>query len=222
MVTPTVEQARTEYRYRGAEAPWLESCLWPMLRSILQSEYTGPKRLFELGCGNGATANMLSEMGFDVVGVDPSVSGIETANTAYPQLALRVGSAYDDLASTYGRFPLVVSLEVIEHCFYPRKFARCVFDLLEDGGVAIVSTPFHGYWKNLAISILGKWDQHLNPLWDHGHIKFFSERTLRALMRQAGFTVQRIHRAGRVPPFAKSMVAVLGRPGTGSSPPRAD
>ncbi len=46
--------------------------------------------------GNGATAIFLSELGFDVTGVDPSVSGIEVANRSFPHLNLHEGSACDD------------------------------------------------------------------------------------------------------------------------------
>ena len=77
------------------------------------------------------------------------------------------------------------------------------------GALAIVSTPYHGYWKNLALSLVpGAWDRHHHPLRDHGHIKFWSERPLRALLLQAGFNSVRFKRLGRVPALAKSMIAV--------------
>jgi 2-polyprenyl-6-hydroxyphenyl methylase/3-demethylubiquinone-9 3-methyltransferase len=107
---------------------------------------------------------------------------------------------------------VVVSLEVVEHCFYPRKFAATVFGLVEDGGIAIVSTPYHGYWKNLALALAGRMDAHFGALWDGGHVKFFSERTLRALLEEAGFTDVAFVGAGRIAPFAKSMIAIARRP----------
>jgi 2-polyprenyl-6-hydroxyphenyl methylase/3-demethylubiquinone-9 3-methyltransferase len=79
----------------------------------------------------------------------------------------------------------------------------------EPGALAIVSTPYHGYWKNLALSLVpGAWDRHHDPLWDHGHIKFWSRRTLRALLIRAGFNAVRFERLGRIPTLAKSMIAV--------------
>jgi 2-polyprenyl-6-hydroxyphenyl methylase/3-demethylubiquinone-9 3-methyltransferase len=126
-------------------------------------------------------------------------------------LELHVGNAYDDLPSIFGRFPIVISLEVIEHCFYPRKLVSNFFDLLSDDGLGILTTPYHGYWKNLAMSLRGRWDAHFSPLWDHGHIKFFSEATLRQLLREVGFRQIHFIRVGRVGPFAKSIVAVIGK-----------
>jgi 2-polyprenyl-3-methyl-5-hydroxy-6-metoxy-1,4-benzoquinol methylase len=165
-------------------------------------------RAFDLGCGNGATAHMLSSLGFVVTGVDPSQSGIELARKAYPTCRFEIGSAYDDLAVGYGTFPLVVSLEVIEHCYDPRRFAHTLFDLVEPGGTAIVSTPYHGYLKNLALAISGNLDTHFTVLWDGGHIKFFSIQTLRQLLSEVGFEDIRFIRVGRIPPLAKSMIAV--------------
>ncbi|HMO35209.1 MAG TPA: class I SAM-dependent methyltransferase, partial [Gemmatales bacterium] len=141
----------------------------------------------------------------------PSERGIALAREAYPELDLHVGSAYDDLASQYGQFPLAISLEVVEHVYSPRLFARCLHDLLKPQGVAIVSTPYHGYWKNLALAVTGKLDKHFSPLWDHGHIKFWSITSLTQLLQEAGFTVEQVHRVGRIPLLAKSMILVARR-----------
>ncbi len=195
--------------YSHSNLTWSNHYLWPVLRRIVETRDWPERRAFEIGCGNGAIANLLSTLGFSVAGIDPSESGIAAAQKAYPHLRVAVGDAYDDLAGQYGSFPLVVSLEVIEHCFYPRKFARTFFDLLEPGGIGVLSTPYHGYLKNLALALAGKWDDHLGPLWDGGHIKFFSARTLRALLEEVGFQQIEFIRVGRIPPLAKSMIAVV-------------
>jgi 2-polyprenyl-6-hydroxyphenyl methylase/3-demethylubiquinone-9 3-methyltransferase len=170
------------------------------------------RRVFDLGCGNGATAAALERSGYRVTGVDPSEEGIRLARQHHPGLDLHAGSAYDDLAARYGRFPAVVSLEVVEHVFFPRKYAACAYDLLEPGGMAVISTPYHGYLKNLALALAGQFDRHFTALWDYGHIKFWSVRTLGQLLREAGFQDVRFRRVGRVPPLAKSMVAIARRP----------
>jgi len=100
---------------------------------------------------------MLSELGFDMTGVDLSESGIALGRQSFPHLKLHVGNVYDDLADTYGQFPLVVSLEVIEHCCDPRRFAKTFYNLITPGGVGVLSTPYHGYLRNLALAVLGKW-----------------------------------------------------------------
>jgi 2-polyprenyl-6-hydroxyphenyl methylase/3-demethylubiquinone-9 3-methyltransferase len=208
------DNAISGYCYSHAELGHQHAYLLPTLFRVLDGFWLGDgqRRLFELGCGNGSVANVLAQRGWDVTGVDPSVEGIDQARAAYPGLRLECGSAYDDLASRYGQFPVVLSLEVVEHVYAPRDYARTVFDVLSPGGVAIVSTPYHGYWKNLALALTGRMDRHFTALWDHGHIKFWSVATLGELLREAGFVDVRFERVGRVPALAKSMIAVARRP----------
>lgn len=198
------------YRYEDAAQSCAHLYLLPLVRSELSVFFAGnaDRRVFDLGCGNGSVAAWLDLDAYAVTGVDPSAEGLSHARTAYPHLNLNLGSAYDDLVTEYGQFPAVISLEVVEHVYAPRDFARTLYHLVQPGGLALVSTPYHGYLKNVALAVSGKLDRHFTALWDHGHIKFWSVRTLGMLLTEAGFTDLRFVRTGRVPVMAKSLVAV--------------
>ena len=198
--------------YPSAEPSWPNRYIWPVVLGILEENPTTSRQVFEIGSGNGATANMLASRGYRVTGIDPAVEGVEIARRSFPNATFHLGTAYDDLAGTYGTFPIVISLEVIEHCFSIKAYLETMFRLIEPGGLGIVSTPFHGYWKNLALSLADKWDTHHDPLWEGGHIKFFSEKTLTRALENAGFTNIGFRRAGRIPVVAKSTIAVFRRP----------
>lgn len=202
------------YRYTNSGLNTSHDYLFPTVLALLESvQHTGGnKRLFELGCGNGSVAMELTRHGWDITGVDPSAEGIAQARQGHADLKLQTGSAYDDLASQYGKFPVVLSLEVVEHVYAPRHYARTVFELLEHGGTAIISTPYHGYWKNLVMAVTGRLDKHFTALWDNGHIKFWSMATLTELLQEAGFVDIRFERVGRVPTLAKSMIAIARKP----------
>ena len=105
-----------------------------------------------------------------------------------------------------------MSLEVIEHIFDPYEFAKVTFDLLEPGGTLILSTPYHGYLKNLLLALSGKMDEHYLPLWKNGHIKFWSINTLKKLLHETGFKDMTFFRRGRIPPLAKSMIVQARKP----------
>jgi 2-polyprenyl-6-hydroxyphenyl methylase/3-demethylubiquinone-9 3-methyltransferase len=62
------------------------------------------------------------------------------------------------------------------------------------------------------MALSGKLDSHFTVLWDEGHIKFWSILTLKELLIEAGFSGISFQRVGRVPVFAKSMIAVARRP----------
>ena len=221
---PEVRRQDRGYHYEDANQTCAHRYLMPAALKILNEERErrggGPLRIFDLGCGNGSVANDLAQRGYTVKGVDASEEGIEQAKRAFPALDLQIGSAYDDLAARFGTFPVVLSLEVVEHLYSPKKFAACVHSLLEPGGLAIISTPYNGYLKNLVIALLGGFDRHATVLWDHGHIKFWSIPTLTTLLESTGLTDINFCRVGRIPPLAKSMIAVARKslaPGPPSS-----
>lgn len=208
------------YAFGDAEPEHTRSYLWAPVEQILAENRI--RRLFDLGCGNGAFARRLAAIGCDVTGVDPSTQGIQHAReqaalaghgspTGPGSPKLSVGNAYEPLYAQFGTFPCVVSLEVVEHVYSPRMFAKCIAELLEPGGLAVVSTPYHGYWKNLALAITGRMDSHFTALWDHGHIKFWSPETLSALFAEQGMMRERLIRVGRLGPLAKSMIGVFRR-----------
>src|SRR5260370_27885724 len=81
------------------------------------------------------------------------------------------------------RFKLIpltflVSTEVVEHLYRPRRMIQNAFRLLKPSGYFITSTPYHGYVKNVLLALSGKMDNHFTALWDGGHIKFRSRETL--------------------------------------------
>lgn len=207
------------YAFDSAKPSAAQGWIVPAVIAKLR-EAGGPKtveRVFDIGCGNGAVASRLTREGYHVTGVDPSESGLAQARQTYPELTLFAGSAYDNLPAIYGQFPAVISLEVVEHLYAPRAWAKTLAGLVEPNGWAVVSAPYHGYWKNLALAVTGRMDQHFTALWDHGHIKFWSQRTLRLLLEDSGLRVESIDRLGRIPPLACSMLAVCRKPQDGGN-----
>jgi 2-polyprenyl-3-methyl-5-hydroxy-6-metoxy-1,4-benzoquinol methylase len=202
-------QRNLEYTYEDPELNGSHDYLLPPIEAEINR--LKPQKLFDLGCGNGSVANYFSKH-CSVVGADLSKSAIQNAKIAYPHLRLELRSVYDDLAKDFGTFPVVISLEVVEHLYDPRAYAKTLFDLVAPGGTAIVSTPYHGYIKNLAMAVTGQMDHHFHALWDGGHIKFWSVKTLGILLREVGFTAVRFDRVGRVKPLAKSMIALAQKP----------
>jgi SAM-dependent methyltransferase len=196
-----------DYGYRESGAGWAHAYLWRPLCEVLKREAPPPRRIFEIGSGNGATAHMLSRLGYDVTGIDASESGVQVGNRAHPEVRLEVASAYDDLAARYGTFDIVLSMEVIEHLYAPRLFAKSFCDLLSPGALGIITTPYHGYSKNVALALTNRLDFHFGALWDGGHIKFWSRASLGRLLAEFGLVDVNFIRVGRIPPLAKSMIA---------------
>jgi SAM-dependent methyltransferase len=174
-------------------------------------------RICDLGSGNGWLASRLAAAGYAVVGVDASTSGTQQARrhhagerAQFVQAMLsRQAIAQDEALRT--PFDAVVSSDVVEHLYRPADLLELAAAVLRPGGRLLLGTPYHGYLKNVAIALAGKWDAHHGVDWDGGHVKFFSVRTLGALVSRHGFGQLRFHRFGRAPGLWKHMICVATR-----------
>jgi len=189
----------------GEGAPSAHEYLAPAVLQLLHQ--AGARRVLDLGCGNGTFTARIVDAGYDVTGLDASPSGIGIASRLVPAAAFFEHSLENPLpAELRGQFDAVTAVEVIEHLPMPGVLCARAREALRPGGPFILTTPYHGYLKNLALALTGQLDSHWQPGRDGGHIKFFSRATVTDVIRRHGFEVTRFLRVGRIPPLAKSMV----------------
>ncbi len=195
-----------DYGFPNAACSHAHQYLLPALLPMLQKQ----NKILDLGCGNGALTIQLIKLGFDIYGIDASTEGIEIAKKSYPKRFflqdLSLGKLPIELDDT--SFSTIISTEVIEHLYNPKAFIQFCKQVLSKSkhGELIVSTPYHGYWKNLTLALFNKWDAHLDPFWIGGHIKFWSRETLSKLLVSEGFEILKFKGCGRFPFFWKSML----------------
>jgi 2-polyprenyl-3-methyl-5-hydroxy-6-metoxy-1,4-benzoquinol methylase len=202
-----------DYGYTSADASHMHRHFMPHVFDL--GGPIGPgTRVLDVGCGNGYTVGCFLERGCSVVGVDLSEQGIAIARKTYPGARFEVLPADDHLLENLRESPfdIVVSTEVIEHLYAPRPYASGCFHALRPGGRFICTTPYHGYLKNLAIALANQFDRHASPLWDGGHIKLWSRRTLGQLLAETGFLNVQFRGAGRLPFLWMTMVMSGDKP----------
>lgn len=203
------------YGWAAVDSHGAASYLNPAVCRLVKA--TGARDVLDAGCGIGALCGDLADEGLNVFGMDGDREGIAIARSRYPKPKFEVGN-FDAFSSSMfatsdGLFDCVVSTEVVEHLYAPHELARYAFDALRPGGTLIITTPYHGYLKNLALSLVNKWDFHHRPLWHGGHIKFWSAKDLGELLVAAGFKLSGFEGIGRVPYLWKSMVLIATKPG---------
>ena len=157
--------------------------------------------------GNGWFSAGLHNCGFEVTGVDHSESGLRLATRRYPDLRFLRQDVMDELdPSLVGRFDAVIAVDTIDHLPLPRRLIHTALVALKPGGLLIVTSAYHGYVKNLLLALRGGFDEHLDPLVDHGRVKFFSRATLLALLAEFGLCEVRFQSVGRFPLLARAML----------------
>ena len=198
------------YGWDSVDEP--ESCnyITPQVLKILNTLSVG--RVCDLGSGNGALVSEVIRSGYYAIGIEYDQKGVELSQNKYPDVNFYNLGVQDDprdlLLSEGSKFDVVVSTEVVEHLFSPHLLPIFARKLLPIGGFLVISTPYHGYLKNMALSLFNKWDKHHTALWHGGHIKFWSQKTLTQLLENNGFKVIQFYGVGRAPFLWKSMILV--------------
>jgi len=198
-----------DYGWSSSEGPQSCGYITPRILDLLQQ--LGVKRVLDLGSGNGALCSEIASIGYEIAGVEYDKLGVNVARSSYPAIPFYNFGVQDNPAELLAHeqlFDAVVSTEVIEHLFSPHLLPIYAKGVLNQGGYLIITTPYHGYFKNLALSIMGKWDHHHTVLWHGGHVKFWSRATLTQLLLENGFEVVGFSGVGRLPYLWKSMVLV--------------
>jgi ubiquinone biosynthesis O-methyltransferase len=176
------------------------------ISDILKDMNTSNIDLLDIGCGNGVLTSKISKFFRHTTGIDLSGTGIEFAQELKNKKLNFENVSVDEMIKRKKKFKFITSFEVIEHQYLPDDFLNKMYQLLDDDGMLLITTPYNGYIKNLIISILGKHDFHYNPLWRHGHIKFFTTRTLKMILNKCNFEVIKKSFSGRFYPISCSMI----------------
>jgi SAM-dependent methyltransferase len=187
-----------------------------VLRSIRQARGLDRLQVLDAGCGDGIFVAFVRELGFQVSGIDVSDAAIERAKTRCPDADLRVASLEDQLPFPDATFDAVWCTEVLEHIFNVHAALAELNRVLLVRGSLILTTPYHGFVKNLLIALSG-FDRHFNP--EISHIRFFTRATLDRCLRRAGFVPIEWAGVGRMWPLWKSFFLIARKERRPGEPP---
>lgn len=158
-------------------------------RAFLLARLPPGARVVDVGCGDGAFAAELVARGAEVVGVDVATGALERARAAVPGAEFRLAVEDDELPVEDGWANLVWVGEVLEHAVDVVGLLLEARRVLAPGGRLVATTPAHGPLLTRV--------SHLDPFADH--LRFFTARSLRAVLATAGFErIEMRRRRGRL------------------------
>lgn len=141
----------------------------------------GPeKRVLDLGCAGGAFPKAAADLGFSVVGIEPSRWLCEYGQKEYG-LDLRPGTL-ETYSFPERYFDLVTLWDVIEHLVDPLPILCRIQPILAEDGLLVINFPDY---SSIARILFGRrW-----PFFLSVHLSYFTPITLEKVLEKAGFKV---------------------------------
>jgi 2-polyprenyl-3-methyl-5-hydroxy-6-metoxy-1,4-benzoquinol methylase len=172
------------------------------------------RRVLDLGCATGTTgAALKARQPAHVTGVELEPAYAEEARARLDEVL--EGDVED--VQPQGTFDALIAADVLEHLTDPWTALRRYAALLEPHGTAVVSLPNVGHWSTYANLARGTWPRKAEGIFDATHLRWFTLRDARELLRQAGLretsVVRRgwiLHRGSRLDALAPPLLRVPG------------
>lgn len=147
------------------------------LRFISKSNLSAGIRILDVGCHTGFFVKEVLNLGFDAYGIDFNKKSVNFGLKAY-NLDGRISlTTLEDIRSTGNRFEIISLFEVIEHVHNPRELIESILDLLQPGGILILSTPN----KNMC------WRPPLD--YPPHHLSRFTPTSIQSLLLSLGLSI---------------------------------
>jgi SAM-dependent methyltransferase len=186
---PSGRPEKRSLRKRLRNIGWVRLCFDRLVESrghiIPVPAATSVPRGLEIGCAGGAFLETLRARGWRVTGVEPSAAAARQAQQK--GFDIHVGT-FESAALPDAQFDAVFAWMVVEHVHDPPGTLKRILQLLKPGGTFLFSVPNFGCWE---AAVAGRYWWALDL---PRHLQHFTPRTLRQMLRDAGFEgVEIIH-----------------------------
>ena len=148
----------------------------------------GTKRILEVGCGGGQTGKELRSKGVEeIAGIEIVEDVARSAQQHYD--AVHIGDVEEmDLPYEKGHFDCILYGDVLEHLKDPWKVLRRHNSLVRANGTIIVSIPNIRHYRIIKkLALKGQWEYQDDGIMDRTHLRFFTLRSIRAMIANAGY-----------------------------------
>ncbi len=139
--------------------------------------------LLDVGCGRGYFLDEARKLGWSSYGVD-----VSELVTEYARNKLHLTIFHSDIFSFKSKqtFDLITLNQVIEHFVNPERLINKCSEFLTSGGLLYIATP---NVESISAKVLkDNFDHYIPP----EHVSYFSQHTLRKLLKKLGFNVLHI------------------------------
>lgn len=160
-----------------------------------------PKTILDIGCGRGLTGKYFKEYFKSefVAGIEANKSAAIFAKENLDKV-ITIDLNKEVLELGEKKFDLVILGDIVEHLFDPLEILKKVYQHTTDTGQIIVSTPNVRNWRLLSNLIFcGDWKYTESGILDSTHLKFFTKKSLKRMIEEAGFKTTKYGSRLRLP-----------------------
>jgi len=148
------------------------------------------RRLLDVGAADGLLSRLMTARGFKVTALEADPVAAE-AGAAHCERMI-VADLDRGLPQLDGDFDAIVCADVLEHLRNPAAILMALRCSLAAGGAVVISIPNIAHaWVRLSL-LAGRFDYAERGILDRTHLRFFTRRTLGALVTGAGLRVTRM------------------------------
>lgn len=158
-------------------------------------EQMPPGRVLDLGSSSGLLAGRVRSLGHHVTAAD-MVEHPEVRQRVDQFVRADLDQGLPEEIAALGPFDVVLAADVLEHLREPRRLLEQLGGVLAEGGVLITSVPNFAHWYARIRTALGLFDYDQRGVLDRGHVRFFTRRSFRRLLRDSGFEITRMETTG--------------------------
>jgi len=147
------------------------------------------RKLLDVGAADGLLSRRLTELGWRVTAIegDPALA---QAGARYCERMITL-NLDREIPVGEGPFDVIVYGDVLEHLVDPLRILVELDRSLAPGGFVVISVPNIAHlWIRLLL-LFGRFDYLDRGILDHSHLRFFTERSLRAMLADAGLLIER-------------------------------
>lgn len=159
-------------------------------------------RVLDLGCGEGALAQRLFDLGYDVIGVDVEAGQFKASGPELIVADLNDPAVVDRLVERFqGSIDLILAVEVIEHLRCPWGFLAACRRLAGRQTHLLVTTPnVSSWWSRFWFLLAGEpWGFGPESWKDPGHIHALTATEMKGILNETGLKCQEVLAAGNLP-----------------------
>ncbi len=193
----------------------------PRLKNILKIvEDHRPKKILDIGCGNGYLLKLIKE-----ILPHSTLVGIDVYNTNIKGIKITTADINKGFPFRKDYFDLVIMGEVIEHLPDPDFILKDIRRILKKKGTLIISTPNLVSWANRIMMLCGiqpfytetSTQKNLGRFYSflgqggkvQGHLKIFTYKSLEEILLKEKFKLEKMQGMTFYFPFPISLIDKL-------------